>query len=119
VLGAAREDGMRTFLARSAIAYGRSHGGTVGELVDSVREHDVARCVVPPEAENNSLTLVHLDDLGELYGRLLEGELSGRTLFLAVSDGPHRTREIAAVASRAEARMGGSRPGRWTRRWRS
>ncbi|MBA3471756.1 MAG: NAD(P)H-binding protein, partial [Rubrobacter sp.] len=101
VLVAAREEAVRTFVVRSGIAYGRFAGGTVGELVDSARERGAARYVVPPEGENNSWALVHLDDLGDFYIRLLEGEAPGGTLLLAVSDGPHRVREIAEAASRA------------------
>ena len=72
----------------------------VGELVDPARECGAVRYVASHEGENNSWMLVHLDDLRDLYGRLLEGELSGGTLLLAVSDGPRRAREIAAAASR-------------------
>ncbi len=71
------------------------------KLVDSAREHGAARYVVPPESENNSWMPVHLDDLGDLYARLLEGEAPGGILLLAVSDGPHRAREIAEATSRA------------------
>ena len=71
----------------------------MGELVDS--RESTARYVVSPEGENNSWTLVRLDDLGNLYIRLLEGEAPGGTPLLAVSDGSHRAREIAEVASRA------------------
>src|SRR4028118_1007791 len=69
--------------------------------VASAREHGAARYVVPPESENNSWTLVHLDELGGLYVRLLEGEAPGGTLLLATSDGSRRAREIAEPASRA------------------
>lgn len=89
------------------------------KLVDSAREHGAARYAVPPESENNSWTLVHLDDLGDLYARLLEGEAPGGILLLAVSDGPHQAREIAEATSRAGVRMAGARSGCWTRRWRS
>jgi nucleoside-diphosphate-sugar epimerase len=100
VLDVAEEE-VRTFVVRSGIAYGRTYGGSVGELVDSARERGAARYVVPSEGENNSWTLVHLDDLGDLYLRLLEREAPGGTLLLAVSDGPHRAWEIAEAASRA------------------
>ena len=71
----------------------------MGELVDS--RESTARYVVSPEGENNSWTLVRLDDLGDLYIQLLEGEAPGGTPLLAVSDGSHRAQEIAEVASRA------------------
>ena len=71
------------------------------KLVDSAREHGAARYFVSPKGENNSWTLVHLDDLGDLYARLLEGEAPGGILLLAVSDGPHRAWEIAEATSRA------------------
>ncbi|HLL57928.1 MAG TPA: hypothetical protein VK359_08410 [Rubrobacteraceae bacterium] len=44
---------------------------------------------------------MRLDDLGNLYTRLLEGEAPGGTLLLAASDGSYRAREIAEAASRA------------------
>ena len=44
---------------------------------------------------------MRLDDLGNLYTRLLEGEAPGGTLLLAASDGSYRAREIAETASRA------------------
>lgn len=59
-----------------------------------VRERGAARYVATPEGENNSWMLVHLDDLGGLYVRLLEGETPGGTLLLAVGDGPHLAREF-------------------------
>ncbi len=68
VLGVARKEEVRTFVVRLGITYGWSHGGMIGELGDSAREHGAARHAVPPEAENNSLALVHLDDLGGLHG---------------------------------------------------
>jgi nucleoside-diphosphate-sugar epimerase len=101
VLGAAREEGARTLVVRSGIAYVRSRGGIVRKVVDSAREHGAARYGAPPESENNSWTLVHLDELGGLYVRLLEGEAPGGTLLLATSDGSRRAREIAEPASRA------------------
>ncbi len=60
VLGAAREEGVRTFVVRSGIA----------------------------------------------YSRLLEGELLGGPLLWAVSEGPHRAREIAASPSLARGADG-------------
>jgi nucleoside-diphosphate-sugar epimerase len=75
--------------------------GRWGELVDPVRERSAARYVVLSEGESNLWTLVHLDDPGDLYVRLLEVEAPGGTLLLAVSNGPHRAREIAEAASRA------------------
>ncbi len=101
VLGAARQEGVRTFVVRTGIAYGRRRGGTVGEFVDSARERGAARYVVPPEGEENTWMLAHLDDLGELYARLLQGAAPGGTLLVAASEGPHRAREIAEAASRA------------------
>ncbi len=101
MLGAAKVDGVRTFVVRSGIAYGRVAGGTIGELVDEARERGAARHVVPPGDKKNSWALVHLDDLGDLYFRLLEGDTPGGTLLIAVSDSPHPAREITEAASRA------------------
>ena len=58
------------------------------------------------------MALVRLDDLGNLYIRLLEGEAPGGIPLLAVSGGSHWVREIAEVASRA-----GGADGRVEARW--
>ncbi len=101
VLEAAQEDEVRTFVVRLGIAYGRVAGGTVGELVDLARERGATRYIVPLGDKSDSWALVHLDDLGDLYVRLLEVDAPGGTLLIAVSDSPHPAREIAEAASRA------------------
>ena len=100
MLGAAREEGAHV---RGAIGV-RLRPEPWRDREESRRLGARARCgplCRPPESENYSWTLVHLDELGGLYVRLLEGEAPGGTLLLATSDGSRRAREIAEPASRA------------------
>lgn len=104
VLAAAASHDVRTVVVRPALVYGGG-GGVVGELVGSARERGAARHVVPPGGEN-SWTLVHRDDLGDLYARVLErggtrGDLPGGLLLIAAGGKPVRAREVAEAASRA------------------
>ncbi|QIN80913.1 NAD-dependent epimerase/dehydratase family protein [Rubrobacter marinus] len=98
VLGA-RSRGVRAFVVRPALVYGAG-GGVVDELVGWARERGAGRFVAPPGGEP-SWTLVHRDDLGDLYALLLASELVGGTLLVAAGDGPHAARDVAAAASRA------------------
>ena len=45
--------------------------------------------------------LVHLEDLGDLYARLLTGEVLGGTLLIATGNRPLLAREIAEAAKQA------------------
>jgi len=101
VLGA---KGARSFVVRPALVYG-SGGGVIEELVGWAREHGAARFVLPPEG-GISWTLVHRDDLGELYARLLGSSSPDGGLFVAAEDGPYPVREIASAASRAAGAEG-------------
>ncbi|MGB3633209.1 MAG: NAD-dependent epimerase/dehydratase family protein [Rubrobacteraceae bacterium] len=106
VLSAAKESGVRTFVVRPALVFGAG-GGVVGELVDWAANYGVARYVDPPE-EECFWTLIHREDLGRFYQRLIEGtSIPGGELLLAVGDGPFQTREIAAAAGRT-AGVGGA-----------
>lgn len=103
VLGAASRR-VRTFVVRPALVYG-GDGGVVGRA----RDRGVGRFVSSPEGET-SWTLVHRDDLGDLYARLLVSELAGGTLLVAAGDGPYRVREVAVAASRAAGAGGRVEP---------
>ncbi len=107
VLGAASR-GIRTLVVRPALVYGGG-GGVVAELVGWARNQGVGRFVSPPDGEP-SWTLVHRDDLGDLYTRLLSSDLAGRTILVAAGDGPHRVRDIAGAASRAAGAGGRVEP---------
>jgi nucleoside-diphosphate-sugar epimerase len=54
-----------------------------------------------PEGENNVWALVHLEDLGDLYARLLAGEVLGGTLLIATGNRPLLARKIAEAAGQA------------------
>ena len=90
--------GVRTFVVRPALVYGAG-GGVVVELVGWVRERRAARFVSPPEG-GISWTLVHRNDLGDLYVRLLGSSSPDGGLFIAAGDGPYTVREIASAAGR-------------------
>lgn len=112
VLGAA--EGVRAFVVRPAFVFGPGGGGAIAEAVGPVEKRKAARYVAPPRGEENSWTLVHRDDLGDLYARLLllASDLPGGNLLLAAGDGPHRARDIVEAASRAAG--AGGRVETWT-----
>ncbi len=100
VLETAASYGVRAVVVRPALVYGGG-GGVIAELVEWARERGVARYVRPPEGECY-WTLVHQDDLGGFYARILGKEDGpGGTLVVAAGSEPQRVREIAAAAGRA------------------
>lgn len=101
VLSAAEDQSVRTFVVRPALVYGAG-GGVVGELVGWAADYGTARYVKPP-GEECFWTLIHREDLGRFYARLLEEDdvdVRGGRLLLAVGSEPLPTREIAAAAGR-------------------
>ncbi len=99
VLSAAGERGVRTFVVRPALVYGAG-GGVVGELVGWARDYGTARYVEPPDREC-FWTLVHREDLGRFYARLVEETgVPGEKLLLLVGSGPFLARGISAAAGR-------------------
>ncbi len=104
VLDAAEDLDVRTFVVRPALVYGAdgdADGGVVGELVGWAADYGKARYVKPPEKEC-FWTLIHREDLGGFYLRLLEErDVSGGRLLLAAGSDPLPTREVAAAAGRA------------------
>jgi nucleoside-diphosphate-sugar epimerase len=92
---AARERGICSIVISPALVYG--HGrGIPAMLVQSARQNGAARYIGTGE---NHWTLVHVDDLADLYVRALMEALGGST-FIAASNPPLRVRELAAAASR-------------------
>ena len=104
VLDAAEDLGVRTFVVRPALVYGAdggAGGGVVGELVEWAANYGKAR-YVKPLGEECFWTLVHREDLGSFYRRLLEEQqVPGGRLLLAIGSDPLPTRNIAAAAGRA------------------
>jgi nucleoside-diphosphate-sugar epimerase len=88
--------GVRSIVVRPGMVYGRG-GGSVGEMVQAGREKGAVRFVGTGE---NRWTLVHVEDLADLYVKALERAPAGTLLLAAVGESM-RVREIAAAAARA------------------
>lgn len=110
VLASGEEYGVRPVVVRPALVYGRG-GGVVAELVESARERGRTRYVTGPEGDP-LWTLVHTEDLGHLYARVLRSREVSREGVLVVAAGtePLPVREIAAEASRAAGAGGAVEP---------
>ena len=112
------DNGVRPVVVRPALVYGRG-GGVIGELVDTARERGAARVVQKPGLApgENHWTLVHLDDLGRFYARILEemlvpkaGAVPGGTLLISATTEPIPVRHIAEAAGRAAGAGGDIEP---------
>jgi nucleoside-diphosphate-sugar epimerase len=100
VLDAAKR-GVRSIVLRPGMVYGRG-GGSVGEMVQAGREKGFVRFVGTGE---NRWSLIHVDDLADLYVKALESAPAGTMLLVA--NGPSMAvREIAEAAASA-AGVGG------------
>lgn len=94
VLDAAKRR-VRSIVIRPAMVYGRG-GGMVAGFVGGAKEKGVVQFVGTGE---NRWSLVHVDDLADLYVRSLEKAPAG-TLLLAASGPAVRVRKIAEAAGR-------------------
>ncbi|HEX8494307.1 MAG TPA: SDR family oxidoreductase [Pyrinomonadaceae bacterium] len=93
---AASERGVRSIVLRPAMVYGRG-GGSVGEMIQSGRQKGVVRFVGTGE---NRWSLIHVEDLADLYVKALEKAPPATLLMVAA--GPSMTvLEIAEAAARA------------------
>lgn len=92
---AAAARGVRSIVIRPAMVYGRG-GGLLAELIRSARERGVVRFVGTGE---NRWSMVHVEDLADLYVRALERAEPG-TLLLAAEGASVTVRELALAASR-------------------
>ncbi|MGB9179945.1 MAG: SDR family oxidoreductase [Pyrinomonadaceae bacterium] len=95
VLDAAQR-GVRSIVLRPAMVYGRG-GGSVADFIKSARENGAARYIGTGE---NRWSLIHVEDLADLYVLALEQAEAG-TLLMVASGPSMRVREIAERASRA------------------
>lgn len=93
---AASARGVRSIVLRPGMVYGRG-GGSAGEMVESGRRKGVVRFVGTGE---NRWSLIHVDDLADLYVKALEKAPAGTLLMVAAGESM-RVREIAEAASRA------------------
>lgn len=98
---AASARGVRSIVLRPGMVYGRG-GGSAGEMVQAGRRKGVVRFVGTGE---NRWSLIHVEDLADLYVKALEKAPAG-TLLMVASGESMRVREIAEAASHA-AGLGG------------
>lgn len=93
---AAAASGVRSIILRPGMVYGRG-GGSVGEMIQSGHEKGTVRFVGTGE---NRWSLIHVDDLADLYVKALEKAPAGTLLMVAAGESM-RVREIAEAASHA------------------
>jgi nucleoside-diphosphate-sugar epimerase len=91
---AARAQNVRAIVIRPGVVYGRG-GGIPAGFAESAKKSGAAQFVGTGE---NHWPVVHVEDLADLYVRLVEKARAG-ALFHAVENSRHRVREIAEAAS--------------------
>ena len=96
------KDGIRSVVVRPGIVYGGSRGGIPAMFFGTAVKHGAAHTVGPGD---NHWPLVHLDDLAELYVRLVERGAAG-SVYYAADSSRLTQREIAEAASRAAGKEG-------------
>ena len=96
------QDGIRAVVVRPGIVYGGARGGITAMLFGTALKQGAA----PMFGEGgNHWPMVHVDDLAELYVRLVERAPAG-SVFNAVDASQHTQREVAEAASRAAGKDG-------------
>jgi nucleoside-diphosphate-sugar epimerase len=95
------KDGIRSVVVRPAIVYG-GKGGLPGMFFGTALKHGAAQTIGDGA---NHWPLVHVDDLAELYVRLVERAPAG-SVFNAADASRLTQREIAEAASRAAGKDG-------------
>jgi len=99
-------DGIRSVVVRPGIVYGGARGGIPAMFFGTALKHGTAHTV---GAGENHWPLVHIDDLAELYVRLVERAPAGSVYYAA--DASRLTqREIAEAAARAAGKDGKVQP---------
>jgi nucleoside-diphosphate-sugar epimerase len=96
------KDGIRSVVVRPGIVYGGARGGIPAMFFGTALKHGAAHTV---GAGDNHWPLVHVDDLAELYVRLVERAPAG-SVYHAADASRHTQREIAEAASRAAGKDG-------------
>ncbi len=99
-LGMAK-DGIRSVVVRPAIVYG-GRGGIPGTFFATALKGGAAQLVGDGA---NHWPLVHVDDLAELYVRLVERGPAG-SIYIAADASQHTQREVGQAASRAAGKDG-------------
>src|SRR5438477_4093097 len=96
------KEGIRAVVIRPGIVYGGARGGIPGSFFATTLKQGAAQTV--GEGANH-WPLVHVDDLAELYVRLVERAPAG-SIFHGTDASTHTQREIAEAASRAAGKDG-------------
>jgi nucleoside-diphosphate-sugar epimerase len=100
------KDGIRSIVVRPGIVYGGARGGIPAMFFGTALKHGAAHTVGSGE---NHWPLVHVDDLAELYVRLVERGPAG-SIYYAADVSRLTQREIAEAASRAAGKDGKVQP---------
>jgi len=96
------KDGIRSVVIRPGIVYGGARGGIPATFFGTALKHGAAHTIGPGE---NHWPMVHVDDLAELYVRLVERAPAGSVYYAA--DASRLTqREIAEAAARGAGKDG-------------
>src|SRR6267378_1654169 len=102
------KEGIRAVVVRPGIVYGGGRGGIPASFFGTALKQGAAQTV--GEGANH-WPLVHVDDLAELYVRLVERAPAG-SIFHATDASTHTAREIAEAASGDAGRAGQVTAGR-------
>jgi nucleoside-diphosphate-sugar epimerase len=95
------KDGIRAVVVRPGIVYG-GKGGLPGMFFASALKSGAAQVVGDG---SNHWPMVHVDDLAELYVRLVERGASG-SIYNAVDAAQHTQKEVAEAAAKAAGKEG-------------
>lgn len=98
----AQKDGIRGVVVRPGIVYGGARGGIPGMFFGSAVKSGAAQIV---GEGGNAWPMVHIDDLAELYVRLVERAPAG-SIYFAVDSSHHTMREVAEAAGKAAGKDG-------------
>ena len=96
------KEGIRAVVVRPGVVYGGARGGIPAMMFGTALKQGAAQMV--GEGKNH-WPLVHVDDLAELYVRLVERAPAG-SIFHATDASTHTVQEIAEAASRAAGKGG-------------
>src|SRR5438445_3771259 len=96
------KEGIRSVVVRPGIVYGGARGGIPASFFGTALKQGAAQVI--GEGANH-WPLVHVDDLAELYVRLVERAPAG-SVFHATDASTRAVREIAEAASRAAGKEG-------------
>lgn len=96
------KDGIRAVVVRPGIVYGGARGGLPAMFFGTALKHGAAQTI---GAGENHWPMVHVDDLAELYVRLVERAPAG-AVYYATDASQLTQKEIAEAAARAAGKDG-------------